>query len=205
MYTLYYSPGACSLAVHALLIESGAEFTLKKAAEHAAELKSHNPRAVVPTLLVDGQVLREGAAILTYICEEEKSPLLPAGGWARAKAQEWLAFANSTLHPKYSVCFGMLKSEGAGAKENPLYQAQVAKIQSHWDEVEQELASKDYLCGPAMTVADILMAVIANWSPRISEEITFGERTRSYLARVSGKPSYQKAMQEEGVQYQAAA
>lgn len=205
MYTLYYSPGACSLAVHVLLNETGAEYEIKKAADQAAEFKTHNPRGAVPVLLVDGQVLREGAAILTFIAEEEKSPLLPSGGFEKAKAQEWLAFANSSMHPKYGTCFGAKKKLGDDAAKNPLYQASVEAIVKQWEEIEQELQSKDYICGKDITLADILLTVIAAWSPRISSDIVFGVRTQAWLERVRARPCFQKALASEGLQTKAAA
>lgn len=205
MYTLYYSPGACSLAVHVLLNETGAKYEIKKAADHAAEFKTHNPRGAVPVLLVNGQVLREGAAILTFIAEEEKSPLLPSGGFVKAKAQEWLAFANSSMHPKYGTCFGAKKILGEDAPKNPIYQSAVEGIQKQWDEIEQELQSKDYICGKDVTLADILLAVISNWSPRISESISYGPRTKAWLERIKVRPAFQKAMEAEGLPVKAAA
>ncbi len=210
MYTLYYSPNACSLAVHALLIDIGAKYELvnvKEAQNHDAFVKA-NPRAMVPTLIVEGKPLYEGAAILTYLADTHRSTLLPVAGWERAKALEWLSFANSTLHPKYGALFASLFKIGmspADADKNPLTSAALDGIQQCWDQVEQELQSKQYMVGSEATIGDILLTVIANWSPAMPRTIKFGPKTKAYLTRVSALPSYQKAMAEEKVEYKVAA
>ncbi len=205
MYQLYYMAGSCSMAVHVALIESGAKFELLNIAEHGEAFKKANPAGQVPTLLVDGKVLVEGAAILTYICEQEKSALLPTSGWDRAKAMQWLAFANSTLHPRYGALFGQMRFIGADAPNTPLYKMIVGKIQEAWDMIEAELADKDYMVDNTITIGDVLLTVIANWTPRVTNDVVFGPKTKAYFARVTSRPSYQQALKAEQVEYKVAA
>lgn len=210
MYTLYYTPGACSLAVHVALIEVGAPFTISNVAvpdgqPRPAEYLKLNPRGSVPTLTWDGFVLREGAAILTTLLDEHKSPLLPRDGKARATALEWLAFANATLHPAYSRLFFQHKTLGAAAADNPLYAPSIAAVQKLWDDIEQRLGESAYLAGNDITIADILVTVIANWSQFMKKPITFGPKTKALFGRVIARPSYQKAMAAEGIAYKVAA
>ena len=83
MYTLYYIPGACSMAIHVLLNELGQEVKLvnvgdpKGGRERPPEFLKINPRGNVPVLSDDGFIVREGAAIILYLLEKHKSPLLP--------------------------------------------------------------------------------------------------------------------------------
>jgi len=209
MYQLFYSPGSCSMAVHVLLNEIGQKVELIKADLKAQprnpELVKHNPRGQVPVLVVDGKTLREGAAILTYLCETHKSPLLPASGWERAKAQEWLASANSSLHPAYGRAFFLARQLGEAAATSPVMKAAIESIQTYWDEIESQLASQPYICGKDVTVADILITVIANWSSYLGNVITFGPKTKDYLKRISDRPAYQQALKTESVEYKAAA
>ncbi|MFZ4125646.1 MAG: glutathione S-transferase family protein [Rickettsiales bacterium] len=208
-YQLYYAPGTCSMAVHVLLNEVGQKAELIAEHIHAnprnPEYLKLNPRGAVPVLVVDGKVLREGAAILTYIAETHKSPLLPASGWERAKAQEWLAFANSTLHPAYSRLFFLKGKLGEKAATDPLYTTATQMVQKYWDEVESVLATQDYIAGKEITVADILITVIANWGGYLVQPINLGAKTKAYLKRISGRPAYQAALAAEKVEYKAAA
>src|SRR6266498_597028 len=71
MLTLYYSPGACSMASHIALEETGAAYTpqpvLIPKGEHQSPeyLKNVNPRGKVPALKSDDGVSTENVAILT--------------------------------------------------------------------------------------------------------------------------------------------
>ncbi len=206
MYRLYYSPGSCSMAVHVVLNEIGVDFKIENVAASAGQTKSSeflkiNPRGGVPVLKIDDFYLREGAAILTYLLETHKSPLLPESGLEMATTLEWLCFANSTLHPAYGRCFFQHRILGDAAKENPLYKPSIEQIQKYWNEIEERLQTRDYLCGNDCRVADILVTVIANWSPMMQEPINFGPKTKAFFTRVISRPAFQKALMEEQVTY----
>ncbi|MES2678013.1 MAG: glutathione S-transferase N-terminal domain-containing protein [Pseudomonadota bacterium] len=208
MYKLYYSPGACSLAVHVALNEIGAQFDLENVAVPAgqpksAELLKVNPRGAVPVLKIDDFILREGAAILTYLLDSNNSALLPKSGLARANALEWLSFANSTLHPAYSRCFFMHRVLGDKASQNELYQPTIQQIQNYWNEIETHLSAHDYLSGNSCTIADILLTVIANWSFALQAPVNFGNQTKAFFTRIISRPSFVKALETEGVKYRA--
>jgi glutathione S-transferase len=103
--TLYFSPGASSMAVHIALHEVGAPFepkpvSLGKKETRTPEFLALNPAGKVPTLLVDGTPLTEVAACLFYLAKRfPQSGLLPADMLAEAQAVSWMSFIASTLHP----------------------------------------------------------------------------------------------------------
>ena len=73
---LFYKPGACSLASHITLRESGKDFTLvsvdlmKKRLENGDDYFAVNPKGQVPALLLDdGTLLTDGFAFLIYLAE----------------------------------------------------------------------------------------------------------------------------------------
>src|SRR4026208_1799287 len=84
MMTLFFSPGACSLASHIGLEETGAPYELKpillaKGQQRTAEYLKINPRGKVPALSVDGKILVENTGILTYLARRySDKKLLPA-------------------------------------------------------------------------------------------------------------------------------
>jgi glutathione S-transferase len=209
MYTLYYLPGACSSAVHAVLCELGQQVDLKNVTvapgqPRPPEFLRVNPRGQVPTLVDEGIVIREGAAILLHLLEKHESPLLPKTGKQRASALEWLMFCNATLHPAYGRIFGAMR-ELSGETQAQVLEAAFQRVNALWADVERHLEHTEYLAGSECTVADILLAVIANWSARFEGKITLGPKTRASLAKVVKRPAFQQMLQAEDVTYKIAA
>ena len=106
MLTLYFAPGASSMAPHIALRELGAPFEpralsfAKKETRDPAYLVL-NPEGKVPTLLVDGRPLTEVAAILFYLAKRFPDALLLPAADIEAEAQviSWMSFLASTVHP----------------------------------------------------------------------------------------------------------
>jgi glutathione S-transferase len=198
------------MAVHVALNEIGSKFELKNVSvpqgqPKSPELLKVNPRGIVPVLEIDGFILREGAAILTHLLETNKNEFLPKSGNEKAAALEWLAFANSSLHPLYGRLFFMKKTFGDEAQKNPVFDATIAQIQKYWDEVEARLEKQEYVAGNKITIADILITVIANWSVAFGSAIKFGDKTKKYFGKIIARPSFKKALEVEGVTYKVAA
>jgi glutathione S-transferase len=214
MYKLYYSPGACSMAVHIILRELGAPFeaietSLQAGQTQTPEFLKLNPRGQVPVLVdTTGNItIREGAAIITYLCDTHKSALLPQSGAARAKALEWLMWCNATLHAAYSKCFWINRSIQDEAVKMQLLQQAMQQVQNLWDEADQRLAACAFLAGDQCTAADILCAVIANWNGYFPEAVQpkLGTNVKRLIKQVIARPAYQAALQAENVEYKAAA
>ena len=111
---LYYSPGACSLAPHIVLHESGLPFeavlasTKTKQLADGTDYLTINPLGYVPFLvLADGRTLHEGPVISQYIADQVPATgLVPAAGsWERYKVMEWLTFIGTELHKGFSPLF----------------------------------------------------------------------------------------------------
>jgi len=210
MYTLFYKPGACSMAVHAVLHELGVPFELKKSVDekgsHTPEMLKVNPRGSVPTLVEGELIIREAAAILIYLVERYNSSLLPREGKERATALEWLCFTSATLHPAYGRAFMLKKMTIDNAAKTQLLDATREQIQKHWDDMDARLANQPYIAGKQITAADILLTVIANWISVFNPNpIKYGSNLKRLFKEVSSRPSYQKALEAEKVQYEAAA
>src|ERR1700722_11052172 len=111
---LYYSPGACSLSPHIVLLEAGLPHTLEKVdfatkkTSTGADFFKINSKGVVPALeLDDGQVLTEGPAIVQSLADQKSdSGLAPrAGTFERYRLAEILNFITSELHKGYGPLF----------------------------------------------------------------------------------------------------
>ena len=95
---LFYKPGACSLASHITLRESGKDFSLigvdlmHKRMENGDDFLQVNPKGQVPALLLDDNtLLTEGVAIMQYIADSvaDRQLLAPVGTINRYKTLEW--------------------------------------------------------------------------------------------------------------------
>jgi len=105
MLTLYFAPGASSMAVHIALHEIGVAFealpiSLAKREQRTPEFLAINPEGKVPTLLIDGRPLTEVAGSLFYLAKRfPAAGLLPDDIEGEAQAVSWMSFIASTLHP----------------------------------------------------------------------------------------------------------
>jgi glutathione S-transferase len=105
MLTLYFAPGASSMAVHIALHEIGVAFegrpmSFKVKDMQSPEFVAFNAAGQVPTLLIDGRSLTEVAGILFYLARRfPEAGLLPDDAEKQAHAVSWMSFVASTLHP----------------------------------------------------------------------------------------------------------
>lgn len=104
MYQLYYLPGACSQAIHVLLLELGQQVELINK-NTVSDFAALNPLGTVPVLVDGDKVLREGAALVLYLLGKHPNSLLATSGAAREQAIENLMLANASLHPTYAKLF----------------------------------------------------------------------------------------------------
>lgn len=106
MLTLYFAPGASSMAPHIALHEIGVPFEARPLSFARKENRTPaylaiNPEGKVPTLLIDGRPLSEVAGILFYLARRfPDAGLLPAGdSEAEARVVSWMSFIAATIHP----------------------------------------------------------------------------------------------------------
>jgi glutathione S-transferase len=106
MLTLYYAPGACSMASHIVLEESGEKYEAKKVDLAGGEQRTEgylkiNPLGRVPALRLDnGDPLAENTAILPYL--GKRFGLWPADAVAEAKALALIGFFATSVHPAHA-------------------------------------------------------------------------------------------------------
>ena len=198
---LYYSPGACSLASHIVLYETGLPFETDrlikttKMTVGGEDFMQINPKGYVPTIkLDDGSILTEGAAVLQYIADQNPdSGLAPkAGTMERYRLQEWLTFISSEIHKSFSPFFNKDTTEEVKTNSRN-------HLTKRLGYVETQLANKPYLMGDHLTVADAYMFVVVNWSNSVGFDLSPFPRIKEYLARIAERPAVQAAMKAEGL------
>ena len=197
---LYYSSGACSLASHIALVESGLPFEIAKVdlrkhtLEDGSDYYAINPKGYVPLLeLDDGTKLAEGVVILQYIADQVPGKLAPAyGTLERYRVMEWLTFVNSEVHKQFSPLFYPTTPDAT--KE-----AQRAKLAGRFEYLNKVLQSQPFLAGDRFTVADAYLFTILNWSHGLKVDLAPYPALSAYVERVRARPSVQQAMIAEGL------
>jgi glutathione S-transferase len=106
MLTLFYAPGACSMAPHIVLEEGGEKYApkrmdLAKGEQKSAEYMKIHPLGRVPALLLDdGSPLTENTAILPFL--GKRFGLWPKDPAKEAKALSLIGFFAASVHPAHA-------------------------------------------------------------------------------------------------------
>lgn len=198
---LYFSPGACSLSPHIVLLEAGLPFTTervnirKKQTASGADFTAINPKGYVPALeLDDGAVLTEGPAIVQYLADlAPEKQLAPAAGTAEHyQLVEWLNYIGTELHKSYSPLFNPAAGDDAKASARSL-------LAKRFGYVAQVLEGRDYLVGGRFSVADAYLFTVANWAAVVQFDLSAWPALTAYQARIAARPAVQQAMRDEGL------
>ncbi len=198
---LFYKPGACSLASHISLRESGLDFTLvgvdlqKKVTETGEDFLQTNPKGQVPTLqLDDNTVLTEGVAIMQYIADSvaDRQLLAPVSSISRYKTLEWLNFIATELHKGFTPLFRPDTPEDYKPTARALLDKKMAYIDS-------ELADCEWISGSRFTIADAYLFTVLRWAFAVQLEMSGYKNIAAYMARVAARPAVAAAMAAEGL------
>jgi glutathione S-transferase len=206
MYTLYYSPGAASLAVHWMLIEIGAPHELVKLDLAAGEQRrpeylALNPNGVVPTLVVDGTPMTECAAILLYLAERHPETAFapPAGSPARLPYLQWMVHMTNTQQAAFRQWF--YAAGPAGEENAERVKASVRSvIEGGWDRVDAWLAAQGpYMAGDRVTATDFMTTMLMRWSRNMPRPATDWPAIVDYVARMKLRPAFRRLYEVEGL------
>ena len=203
MLTLYYSPGACSLAPHIALEETGATYALElvsipKGEQQALEYLNINPRGKIPALLTDKGVLTENVAILTYIARAFlHARLLPEEPIDIARGISHMAYLSNTVHP----AFTHIVRPGRFATDEAAHaNLKATGHENAWkllEELDALLAGREWVLGSRYSVADPSTLVIYGWGKGHGMPV---ERLANYAAfkdRMVQRPAVRRVLGRE--------
>ncbi len=201
-YTLYYSPGACSISPNVALREAGLPFELVKVDLRAKKLADGSdylaisPKGYVPTLrLPDGEILTEGAVMVQYIADRAPDAKLApvAGTMARYRLQEWLNFIATELHKGLSPFFNALAGDEYKAQCKQRYALRLGVLAAG-------LKGKPWLMGDQFSIADgYALYVLRMWQHAVKESLAPWPELVAHYARLTARPSVVAALAAEGI------
>ena len=201
----YYSPGACSLASHIVLEElklphEAIRINTSAGEQRSPEYLKINPRGRVPTLVVDGKVLLENMAILSFLGGGwPKAGLWPEKTWDQASALSWMAYLADTVHPGYAhIARPERYADDAAAREAIKAKAR----ESFWgylQELNGLLAGKTWAIANLYSVVDPYLLVFYRWGNRAGLPVKDLKSYTALVERVLDRPAVKRTMELEGI------
>ena len=198
---LFYKPGACSLASHITLRESGKDFTLdgvdlmKKRLENGDDFFAVNPKGQVPALLLDdGTLLTEGVAIMQYLADSvpDRQLLAPTSSLSRYKTIEWLNYIATELHKGFTPLFRPDTPEDF----KPTVRALLEKKMQY---VNDSLKDNPWICGSRFSIADAYLFTVLRWAYAVKLNMAGLSNIDAYMARMAERPAVAAAVKAEGL------
>ncbi|WP_414492466.1 glutathione S-transferase family protein [Stenotrophomonas maltophilia] len=204
--TLYGSTSTAALVVHWLLIELGIEHELVLLDFDTREHKSAlylalNPAGVVPTLLIDGLVLTEAAAIALYLADRHPDAgLLPVVGTPqRADAYRWMFWCANTLQPAYRAWFYPNEVAGEANVEASREMAR-QRLEAAWQHVATHLQSQGpYLLGATPCVVDYMLVMLMRWSRNMPKPSDTWPVLKAHATSMKARPAFAEVYRREGI------
>lgn len=182
----YYFPGACSLAPHILLRETGVDFEPinMKAIQIGEDFRRINPKMKVPVISLGQDTITELPAVATAIASlAPDMGLLGRTPLDTVRVYEWMNWLSGTLHgggfshlfrpERYSIDPGATEGIKAGAIE---------RIKDGFDYIEARLKGV-HAVGDAFTAVDPYLLVFYRWGNNNIFEMK--DRYPKYTALVS--------------------
>ncbi|MDN5789205.1 glutathione S-transferase family protein [Pseudorhodobacter sp.] len=171
MTTLYYAPGACSLAPHIVLEWIGAPYEAVKVAFGSKELLAVNPAGAVPTLREsDGWLLTQAGAILDYLAQKHPEAGLSGGNSLRDKAEahRWSSFFTSDMHAAFWPIFSPHRytTDADAAAKQAVVTAGHALVRKQLGLLDAHMTGRDWVLGDR-SVIDTYAFPMLRWAIKL--------------------------------------
>ena len=204
MLTLYYSPGACSMASHIALEETGAPYTAQLVSipkgEHQAPeyLQNVNPRGKVPALRTDEGVLTENVAILTYLASSfPQAKLLPEEPLPLARCLSHMAYLSNALHPAFARIVRPERIAKNQAAQDAVKESARDAFWGLLQEVDGIIDGNHWVMGSQYTACDPYSLVFYGWGQRIGLSVKELKNYTALKDRMLRRPAVRKILERE--------
>lgn len=196
---LYYHPVSSNarrvtMAAHHLGIKLDlVEINLASAADRR-RLEEVNPNSKIPVLLDEDFVLTESCAIMQYLADcTPGQTLYPDDPIARADVNRWMFWATQHFAPAIGVIVweNVWKKVVYGIDTDPVELARGERDLARFATVlDAHLASRQWVCGDAVTLADYAMAAPMMYLERASVPLAQYQHIMAWFGRVQDLPAW---------------
>ncbi len=147
---------------------------LPSGAQRAPEYLAINPRGKVPAMDDDSFLLAESTTIMRYLARREKSALYPSGLTERALCEQWMDFAVQHIRAPFSrIQFNRMVAPMIGqTPDEASIKVGLHLLSESLPAVEAQLGETDFICGEAMTLADITLLSALDPSEALKIDLT---------------------------------
>ena len=197
---LHYATNTISIAVAIALHEAGLEYeavpvSFAQGEQTKPAYLSINPKARVPALETNGDILTETGAILEYIAAiAPHANLVPYDPIDAAKMRSVLFYLASTMHVNHAH-----RMRGSRwANEQSSFDDMASKVPETMTAsaayIETEvLGDTDLIFGDAPTLADINLFVVASWLPGDGVDIAGYPKLARFMTAMDARASVKAA------------
>lgn len=199
-FTLYWRPGAASMAPHAALAEIGADYRLVEIGRERAQAddtyRKLNPLGVVPTLVDEESrlVLTESAAILLHLGDRfPESQLAPAD---RADYYRWLVFQTNTAQTTMLRFFYPERYGG----DDAVTDAAVRDACEAFDILDRALDGRKWIAAEHRTGADLFLFMLTRWGRRLEPAAWDRPNLRRHFLASLELPGVRRMLDEQGLE-----
>ena len=202
MLTLYFAPGACSMAAHIVLEESGEKYQpqqvdLAKGEQRTPEYLRIHPMGRVPALRLDnGDALPENTAILPYL--GKRFGMWPADPIAEAKALAVIGFFAASVHPAHGHVGRPERYATDSAAFPTIKETGLKTFHGYLKQIDGMLAGRKWL-SDQYSVLDPYAFVFYTWGVR--RELPMAELAEysAFKNRMLERPAVQRVVEHEKV------
>lgn len=195
------------MAAHALLEELAVDYQLveidlERGMQKTPEYLAINPNGKVPTLLHNGNVVYESAAILIYLLDQHPEvDLSPrVGEPLRGRYYQSLFWMSNTLQESANRWAHPEQYCADRAGQTSLKTNASQELERCWNLIENDLVQAGpWLLGETLSGVDFHLFMIAYWSRRYESRAQDFPRLRQLLSNLLKRNSIQAMLKQEGL------
>lgn len=204
MFTLYYCPGACSMASHITIEEIGVAYVpqqvqLAKGEHRTPEyLNNVNARGKVPALKTDDGIITENVAILTYLARSfPEAQLQPSDPLGLARCLSHMAYLSNSVHPSFTR---IARTERFTKDPAGQEAVKASARETFWgllQEIDGIIDGNKWVMGDDYTTCDPYTLVFYGWGARIGLPVTELKNYTGFKDRMLQRPAVRKVLERE--------
>jgi glutathione S-transferase len=201
---LFMAPGTCARVPSICLEQAGQEFEsvlirFMRGEHKSLDYKKLNPKGKVPTLVMDGEVLTENVAIVSYLNERfPDARLMPETTDILSRAQQLadLSFCSATLHPIVTRIRMPHFFAGKDAAQS-VWEKGCESMAEFFDLIENRLANHDWWYGDQWSAMDAYLYWVFWRVEGANFDVTPFPHFKDHSERMEKRPAVQRAWQRE--------